>query len=433
MTLEHWILILSILSVVLLGLTVFLLIRRNLSPAGDGGSGKDLALLGQSVTEMRSDLEHAERVLTQGNETVRTGVTRALETLANKTEGFTKQNFEMQLRVTESIAALQEKMSASDKETSAAVTAAIEKLQASNEKKLDEMRATVDEKLTGTLNERLDASFQTVSEQLTKVYRSLGEMQEMSDGINTLNRVLKGVKTRGNWAETQLEGLLDQIIPGMYVKNYRPGNGTDVVEFAVVIPSAEGGNPTYLPIDAKFPMEDYLRLSDALDGGDAQGIKDARRALETRVLDEARDVKKYISPPETTPFAVLYLATDSLYAEVMSSKSNLADRLHTEHRVLLAGPSTITALLSSLAMGFRSIALNQKADEVMKLLSAAKTQYDKFEEVLASAQGYIESAGKKLGEAQHRNNIIRKNLKNVETLDADAARSVLELPDGDNA
>ena len=292
----------------------------------------------------------------------------------------------------------------------------LDAIRADTEKKLDEMRATVDEKLTGTLNKRLDASFQTVSEQLANVYRSLGEMQEMSGGITALNRVLSGVKTRGNWAETQLESLLEQIIPGMYVKNYAPTGGDEVVEFAVRIPAEGGGEPTYMPIDSKFPMEDYLRLCDASDAGDAEGVKAAKKALEARVLAQAREVRKYVCPPGTTPFAVLYLATDSLYAEVVSSKANLADRLHSELGILLAGPSTVTALLSSLAMGFRTLALNEKAGEVMKLLASAKAQYDKFEETLTSAQKSIDLAGRKLEEAQHRNSIIQKSLRSVESL-----------------
>ncbi len=427
MTLTHYILILSVLILLLLIAAIVLLVKKGGAGTPLGGDGKDLMLLGQSIVEMRADLDRTERVLTQSNETIRTGVTRSLETVTDKIDSFTKQSYETQLHVTESIAALQEKMSASDKETSAAVTAAIEKLQLSNEKKLDEMRGTVDRKLTGMLGERLDSSFRSVTEQLERVHRSLGEMQEMSTGIQSLNRVLKGVKTRGTWAETQLEALLDQIIPGMYVKNFKPGNTDDVVEFAVRIPSAQGGDPMYMPIDSKFPMEDYLRLCDAMDEGDADKIRAEKKALETRVTDEARAVRKYIIPPKTTAFAVLYLATDSLYAEIMASKSNLADRLHSEYHVLLAGPSTITALLSSLAMGFQSVALNEKAAEVMKLLAAAKQQYGKFEEILASAQQSIEQAGRKLGEAQKRNGMIQKSLRSVETPEGE--QTLLALPE----
>lgn len=420
-------LILSAAILLLLGvLTALLLVRTKRAP---DESATKLALLDHSIAEARADMDKMQRDLTKETDEVKTSVTGALADLGARTERFTRQSYETQMKVTEGLAAMQEKISDSGKENAAAVAAAIEKLQQSNEKKLDQMRATVDEKLTGTLNERLDASFQTVSEQLAKVYRSLGEMQEMSGGISALNRVLSGVKTRGNWAETQLESLLDQIIPGLYVRNYSPGRTAEVVEFAVKIPAADGGEPVYMPIDSKFPMEDYLRLCDASDAGDAEGVKTAKKALETRVIAEAREIRKYISPPETTPFAVMYLATDSLYAEVVSSKANLADKLHSEFNILITGPSTVTALLSSLAMGFRTIALNEKANEVMKLLGAAKTQYDKFGEALESVRKNIEAAGKNLDKAQHRNEIIQKSLKNVETMEGDAAQSILEIPE----
>ena len=422
-----WLSLMGIVTLLLLGaLFVLILLRTKRTP---DDSATKLALLEQSVAEARADMDKMQRDLTKETDEMKAEVTAALADLNTRTEQFTRQSYETQLKVTEGLSSMQEKISNSDKENAAAVAAAIEKLQQSNEKKLDQMRATVDEKLTGTLNERLDASFQTVSEQLAKVYRSLGEMQEMSGGISALNRVLAGVKTRGNWAETQLEALLDQIIPGMYVKNYSPGNTAEVVEFAVMIPSSDGGEPVYMPIDSKFPMEDYLRLCDASDAGDAEGVKAAKKALETRVMAEAKEIRKYIAPPETTPFAVMYLATDSLYAEVVSSKANLADKLHSEFNILLTGPSTVTALLSSLSMGFRTIALNEKANEVMKLLGAAKMQYDKFGEALESVRKNIEAAGKNLDKAQHRNEIIQKSLKNVEAMDGDAAQSILEIPE----
>jgi len=425
MTAENLLLIIGIVITALLIVVVIKLFTQK-----KDDSSERLADVGRSVEEARNDIKNVRDDLTAENERVKSSVTNALDVLGTKTDAFTKQSFETQLKVTEGLSSMQEKINASGKENAEAVSKAIEKMQQSNEKKLDEMRATVDEKLTGTLNERLDSSFQTVSEQLSKVYRSLGEMQEMSGGITALNRVLAGVKTRGNWAETQLEGLLDQIIPGMYVKNYRPENGGEVVEFAVKIPSAEGGEPVFMPIDSKFPMEDYLRLCDASDAGDAQAVTAARKALEARVISQAKEVKKYIVPPYTTPFAVLYLATDSLYAEIVSSKSNIADRVHSEYNILLTGPSTVTALLSSLAMGFRTVALNEKANEVMKLLGAAKTQYDKFAEALESVRKNIEAAGRNLDKAQHRNEIIKKSLKNVELPDAGSGDNLLF--DGDD-
>lgn len=307
-------------------------------------------------------------------------------------------------------------------------------MQKSNEQKLDQMRQTVDEKLTGTLNTRLNASFQTVSQQLESVYKSLGEMQKLSSGVtesvNGLNRVLTNVKSRGTWAEVQLGNILDQTVPGMYDTNVATNpkyNGR--VEFAVRIPAADGSGHAWLPIDSKFPMEDYARLTAAAQAGDRQGMESAQKALEQRVRDEAKLVRQYISAPETTPFAVLYLATEGLYAQILGSRSGLAEKLQ-QQGILLAGPTTVTALLNALAMGFRTLAINRKATEVWQVLGAAKMQYEKFGDLLQKARKKVDDAGKVLDEADHRNHIIQKHLRRVETLDdPTAAEAVPELFD----
>lgn len=307
-------------------------------------------------------------------------------------------------------------------------------MQKSNEQKLDQMRQTVDEKLTGTLNTRLNASFQTVSQQLESVYKSLGEMQKLSSGVtesvNGLNRVLTNVKSRGSWAEVQLGNILDQTVPGMYDTNVATNpkyNGR--VEFAVRIPAADGSGHAWLPIDSKFPMEDYARLTAAAQAGDRQGMESAQKALEQRVRDEAKLVRQYISAPETTPFAVLYLATEGLYAQILGSRSGLAEKLQ-QQGILLAGPTTVTALLNALAMGFRTLAINRKATEVWQVLGAAKMQYEKFGDLLQKARKKVDEAGKVLDEADHRNAIIQKHLRRVETLDdPTAAEAVPELFD----
>ena len=307
-------------------------------------------------------------------------------------------------------------------------------MQKSNEQKLDQMRQTVDEKLTGTLNTRLNASFQTVSQQLESVYKSLGEMQKLSSGVtesvNGLNRVLTNVKSRGTWAEVQLGNILDQTVPGMYDTNVATNpkyNGR--VEFAVRIPAADGSGHAWLPIDSKFPMEDYARWTAAAQAGDRQGMESAQKALEQRVRDEAKLVRQYISAPETTPFAVLYLATEGLYAQILGSRSGLAEKLQ-QQGILLAGPTTVTALLNALAMGFRTLAINRKATEVWQVLGAAKMQYEKFGDLLQKARKKVDEAGKVLDEADHRNHIIQKHLRRVETLDdPTAAEAVPELFD----
>ena len=309
----------------------------------------------------------------------------------------------------------------------------MEKLQLSNEQKLEQMRQTVDEKLNSTLATRLDASFKSVSEQLENVYKSLGEMKVLStgvtDNVSSLNRILTNVKARGTWAEVQLENILDQTIPGMFDKNVMTNpQSRELVEFAVRIPSNDDKESiTYLPIDSKFPMEDYVRLCDAADRGDGETTQEAKKALERRVIACAKDIRKYIHEPDTTPFAIMYLATEGLYSEIISSPNGVAEKIQNEYNIMIAGPSTVTALLNSLAMGFRAIAINEKAKEVRILLAAAKVQYDKFGDVLTKAKKKIEEAGRTLDDAQSRNDIIQKKLKNIEEIDSVTATEILGL------
>ncbi len=313
------------------------------------------------------------------------------------------------------------------------IQASLEKIRESNEKKLDEMRAVVDEKLTATLTERLDSSFKTVSEQLTNLYKALGEMKEMSGGITehvtTLNRVLTNVKARGTWAEVQLKNILDQTIPQMYVENYAPSERyKDRVEFAIKIPSGENYSEiTYLPLDSKFPIEDYIRLCDAADRADKDGLEKARRDLEDRVLHEARTIAKYINVPKTTPFAIMYLATEGLYAEIASSRNGIVEKIQREYNIMIAGPTTITALLNSLSMGFKIAAINEKANEVRKILSAVKGQYETFGNLLDKAKKKIDEAGRTIDTAQHRSSIIQKKLKAIETVSSSDADALLEM------
>ena len=304
-----------------------------------------------------------------------------------------------------------------------------------NEEKLEQMRLTVDEKLNETLTKRLDTSFKTVSEQLENVYKSLGEMKILSTGVTenvtSLNRILTNVKARGTWAEVQLEGLLDQTIPGMFERNVMTNPASkNIVEFAVKIPSGDDKTAmTYLPIDSKFPVESYIRLCDAADRGDVAAAETERKALETTVINQAKEIKKYINEPATTPFAIMYLATEGLYSEIISSKNAVAERCQSEFSVMIAGPSTITALLNSLSVGFRAMAINEKAKEVRVVLAAAKVQYDKFGVLLDKARKKITEAGKSLDDAQSRNNIIQKKLKSVEEIDRTSAEEILGIGD----
>ena len=304
-----------------------------------------------------------------------------------------------------------------------------------NEEKLEQMRLTVDEKLNETLTKRLDTSFKTVSEQLENVYKSLGEMKVLSTGVTenvtSLNRILTNVKARGTWAEVQLEGLLDQTIPGMFDKNVMTNpSSKNIVEFAVKIPSGDDKTAmTYLPIDSKFPVESYIRLCDAADRGDTAAADAERKALETTVINQAKEIKKYINEPTTTPFAIMYLATEGLYSEIISSRNAVAERCQSEFSVMIAGPSTITALLNSLSVGFRAMAINEKAKEVRVVLAAAKVQYDKFGVLLDKARKKITEAGKSLDDAQSRNAIIQKRLRSVEEIDRSSAEEILGIGD----
>ena len=371
--------------------------------------------LEQTEQKRREEASRSRMELTQTLSAQRQEMTIAMQDMSKRLEKMTRDNYNFNLQTTQTI------------------ERHMTELRKGNEEKLEQMRRTVDEKLNETLTRRLDSSFKTVSEQLENVYKSLGEMKVLSTGVTenvtSLNRILTNVKARGTWAEVQLEGLLDQTIPGMFVRNYAPDSASrEVVEFAVKIPSSEDKNSfTFLPLDSKFPVEDYIRLCTAADSGDTAGVELARKALESRVLAQAKEVKKYIHEPQTTPFAIMYLATEGLYSEILSSRNGIAERCQNECNVMLAGPSTITALLNSLAIGFRAMAINDKAMEVRTLLAAAKMQYEKFGAQLEKARKKIDEAGRSLDDAQNRNAIIQKKLRTVEEIDQGEADALLGI------
>lgn len=304
----------------------------------------------------------------------------------------------------------------------------IKDLQADNGSRLEEMRKTVDEKLHATLEQRLGESFKLVSDRLDKVHQGLGEMQQLAIGVGDLKRVLTNVKTRGTWGEVQLEMLLEQVLtPDQYAKNVEtiPGTG-ERVEFAIKLPGQEdGGVPVWMPIDAKFPKEQYERLAEAADRADAEGVLLAGRELERAVRGEAKTIaEKYLSPPLTTDFAILFLPTEGLYAEVMR-RPGLADELQRVHRVSIAGPSTLSALLNSLQMGFRTLALEKRSSEVWQVLGAVKTEFGKFGDVLAATKATLERAAKNIEQAETRSRQMARKLKSVEALPSDAAQRLL--------
>jgi DNA recombination protein RmuC len=292
-------------------------------------------------------------------------------------------------------------------------------LQQGNELKLEQMRATVDEKLHATLEQRLGDSFKQVADRLDQVHRGLGEMQVLAKDVGSLNRVLTNVKSRGVFGEVQLAGLLEQVFtPQQYATNVEtvPGSGARV-EFAIRLPGRrEDGDPLWLPIDAKFPREDYERLLDAQERADAPGAEAAGKAMEQRLRSEARSIhEKYIAPPHTTEFAILFVPTEGLYAEALR-RPGLMEALQREHRVTLAGPTTLLATLNSLQMGFRTLALEKRSSEVWDVLGAVKTEFSKFGAVLARTKKKLDEASSTIDEAQTRTNVMRRKLKEVEGL-----------------
>ena len=301
-------------------------------------------------------------------------------------------------------------------------------LQQGNEARLEQMRATVDEKLHATLETRLGESFRLVSERLEQVHAGLGEMRHLASGVGDLKRVLGNVKTRGVFGEMQLAAILGELLtPEQYAANVavRPGSG-ERIEFAVKLPGAgNGAAPVWLPIDAKFPREDYERLLEAQERADAEAAAAAGQALEQRIRLEARKIaEKYIAPPHSTDFAVLFLPTEGLYAELVR-RPGLFESLQREHRVVLAGPTTLSALLNSLRMGFRTLAIEQRSSEVWQVLGAVRTEFGKFGSVLDKVQKQIGTVGNTLAEAGTRTRAIEKRLKGVEALEPEIAQRLL--------
>jgi DNA recombination protein RmuC len=316
-------------------------------------------------------------------------------------------------------------------EVRATIEQRLKDIEANNATKLEEMRRTVDEKLHATLEQRLGESFKLVSDRLEQVHRGLGEMQTLAAGVGDLKKVLTNVKTRGTWGEVQLEALLEQMLtPDQYAKNVAtvPKSG-ERVEFAIRLPGRPDATgtvaPVWLPIDAKFPREDYERLIDAQERADMAAIDEAGRALEARVRGEARTIaEKYLAPPHTTDFALLFLPTEGLYAEILR-RPGLTDLLQRDYRVTIAGPTTLTALLNSLQMGFRTLAIEKRSSEVWQVLGAVKTEFGKFGDVLAKTKSQLETVTRSIEAAEVRTRAMNRKLRDVEALPGEEASGVL--------
>ncbi len=328
-------------------------------------------------------------------------------------------------RLDRRLAGVEEKLDRRLLEMDTKLTKQVDAMLSSNEKKLEEMRATVDEKLSSTLQKRLDSSFEQVSQRLEAVYKGLGEMQSLANGVGDLKRVLTNVKTRGIWGEIQLGTILEQMLTrSQYAENIAviPGSA-DRVEFALIIPSKDDDDkPVYIPIDSKYPVEDYQRLLDAQDHGDKDAVEAAYGALERAIKTQAKKIKdKYIKEPHTTNFAIMFLPTEGLFAEVLR-RGALCQELQSKFNVTVTGPTTLSAFLSSLQMGFRTLAVEKQSAEVWELLGAIKGEFGKFAGILEKTQQRLNQASTEIESATKKTRTIERKLRNVESVEGDTAK-----------
>ena len=395
--------------------------------------------LNSRLSEMNALIREIQQINTQQSEKLSTTLTKNIDSLLESNEkkldqmrqANMEQNEKISSALTQNLKALQEsteKKLEQMREVSArqnehineTLTKSLTTLQENNEKKLEQMRMTVDEKLTDTLSKRLDSSFKVVGEQLKSVYESLGEMRKITGDVTALQRVLTNVKARGTWAEVQLGNILEQTLTkDQYDCNVSTKNDTK-------IPSREkDGETVWLPIDSKFPQEDYIRICEAAEKADKEALEAAQKALEQNIKNQAKTIAElYINVPKTTDFAIMFLATEGLYSEVLR-RPGLCEEIQNKYRIMICGPTTITAFLNTLNVGFRTIALNKKTTEIQKTLSAVSSQYDLFESLLAKAKKKIDEAGSSIEAAQKRNTTIQRKLHNVDKMDADEAEALL--------
>ena len=375
-------------------------------------------------------MERQQKLQSQNQQTVQNLETMRFKEFSDNTQNnittLRRTVAEMATGLDDRFAAFQKQNEEKLSEMRATLEKKVGDMQESNEKKLDEMRQTVDEKLQKTLEDRINQSFKLVSERLEQVYKSLGEVHSLASGVGDLKRMLSNVKTRGVWGEIQLGALLEQALTdSQYQRNVAVvPHSNERVEFAICLPGREDGSPVYLPIDSKFPQEDYARLSQAAEEGSQQDVEAAQKALLAAVRTEAKRIGKYIAPPYTTDFAVMFLPIEGLYAEVMRH-SEAVEAIQREQRILIAGPSTLLALLNSLQMGFRTLAIEKRSAEVWKLLGAVKTDFSSFAALLHKTQEKLQQATDSIDSAFVKTRNIEKRLRRVEALDTDEAQKML--------
>jgi DNA recombination protein RmuC len=443
---EIWIVMaLAFAGVVLL---VALLMRK--PPVMDTGRAELMAANERLERELRREISESSRglrgeltqTLASFQQTLMQQGQEATRTQNAQIDAFSQQLTLMQKTLADTLNTQLQGLSEANARRLAEVRATLETqltaMQQTNATKLEEMRKTVDEKLQTTLEKRLGESFKQVAERLEQVHHGLGQMQSLAQGVGDLQRVLTNVKTRGMFGEVQLEALLEQVLTteqyGKQIETKPRSNQR--VDFAVRFPGrSSDGTPVWLPIDAKFPRDDYERLLDAHDRADAAGVESAGRALEVRIREEAKSIcESYLCPPYTTDFAILFLPIESLYAEVLR-RPGLMDKIQRDYRVTLAGPTTLLAMLNSLHMGFRTLALEQQASEVWKVLGAVKTEFDRYGEWVARIREQVQKAADTVDKAETRTKMMRRALKNVESLPEEQAQVLLPLADdnGDDA
>jgi len=431
MTTTIWLAVAGVALVAIAALLAVLLLRvQSLHRAASGADTRVRldAIVAQNERlerELRIELAQARTESAQQAQLGRGELAAAISRFAQEVQTLLGTIAQMQ---NERLSALTHSNEARLEAVRATVEQRLELLRTDNAQKLEHIRLTVDEKLHATLEQRLGESFKLVSDRLEQVHKGLGEMQSLAAGVGDLKKVLTNIKTRGTWGEVQLENLLEQMLtPAQYSKNVatRPGQPWRV-EFAIRLPGRdEGKNEFWLPIDAKFPLEDFQRLQDAQERADLAAVELFGKALEDRVRRQAKDIHdKYIEPPYTTDFALLYLPVESLYAEVLR-RPGLGDLIQREYQVTLAGPTTLAAILNSLQMGFRTLAIERRSGEVWRLLAAVKTEFGTFGDILAKTKKQLEMVGNTLGAAEIRSRSIERKLRGVEVLPESEATLLL--------
>jgi len=358
-------------------------------------------------------------ILNQNNETRK----ELLQILENQRKGLSDQILSFDQRLMTSL----DKVEKKSEKLTVDVNSQLEKIREDNEKRLESIRTTVDQKLTTTLNTRLNESFKVVSSQLEVVHHSLGEMKELANDVGNLSRILMNVKIRGTWGEYQLENILEQLlIPSQWAKNVITRKSTNNrVEFAIILPG-KGDFPVYLPIDAKFPKEDYERLQEYQEAGDKEKILIAKKAIATRIQAEAKDInEKYIDPPNTTDFGILFLPIEGLFAEVLSI-NGLIDTIQRDYKVVVSGPTTFAALLNSLQMGFKTLAIEKRSEEVWNVLSSVKSEFQRFTIQIDKVQQKLNQASTSLDKLGTRTRMMKKKLNLVDNIEEDDSEDIIE-------